>query len=81
MIFFFCSTEQSFVSDGEMNRSRCAVCRYEISLRKESQAEMRGEPGAHLGKQALCHARHAAGVVVGKQDRVQLRFELHCQDE
>ncbi len=68
--FCFCSTEQSFVSDGEMNRSRCAVCRYEISLGKQSQAEMRGEPGAHLGKQALGHARHAAGVVVGKQSRV-----------
>lgn len=32
--------------------------------------EMRGEPGAHLAKQALSHARHAAGVVVGKQSRV-----------
>ncbi len=31
---------------------------------------MRGEPGAHLGKQALGHARHAAGVVVDKQSRV-----------
>lgn len=31
---------------------------------------MRGTVEARLGKQALCHARHAAGVVVGKQDRV-----------
>lgn len=31
---------------------------------------MRGEAEARLGKQALCHGRRAAGVIVGKQDRV-----------
>lgn len=32
--------------------------------------EMRWEAEARLGKQALCNARHAAGFVVGKEDRV-----------
>lgn len=50
-LFFF--VKQAHISDGEMNRSRCVMCRYEISQRKQSQAEMRREPEAHLGKKAL----------------------------